>query len=128
MGMLQDDPYLGGQRNELTAFAAQKLANARMITYDAQDGQFQITDVGRIAAKYYIRYKSIEIFNESLVPKMSEADVLAMISKSVEVRQPSHYSYLTLLINRLSLTRSRFVNPRLQSWRELWIVSLVKSR
>jgi antiviral helicase SLH1 len=86
MGMLSDDPYLGGKRNELIALAAQKLANARMITYDAQDGQFQITDVGRIAAKYYIRYKSIEIFNESLVPKMSEADVLAMISKSVEVR------------------------------------------
>jgi len=127
MGMLSDDPYLGGKRNELIAFAAQKLANARMITYDAQDGQFQITGVGRIAAKYYIRYKSIEIFNESLVPKMSEADVLAMISKSVEVKQ-SHYSYLTLLINRLSLNRSRFANPRLQSWKELWIVSLVKSR
>lgn len=86
MEMLSDDPYLGGKRNELIVLAAQKLANARMITYNAQDGQFQTTEIGRIAAKYYIRYRSIEIFNESLVPKMSEADVLAMVSNSVEVR------------------------------------------
>lgn len=66
-----------------------------MITYDRQHGNFQITDLGRIAAKYYIRHTSIEIFNEEFRPKMSEADVLAMLSMSTEVH-PHHPSSLFL--------------------------------
>lgn len=56
-----------------------------MIAYNTQNGQFHITDLGRIAAKYYIRHTSIEIFNKEFKPKMSEADVLAMLSMSTEV-------------------------------------------
>jgi antiviral helicase SLH1 len=80
-----DDPQLGGKRNELITTAAQKLAFNKMITYDSQQGQFQITDLGRIAAKYYIRHTSVEIFNKEFRPKMSEADVLALLSQSTEV-------------------------------------------
>ncbi|KAF9483938.1 Sec63-domain-containing protein [Pholiota conissans] len=82
-----DDPQLGGKRNELISIAAQKLAFNKMITYDSQQGQFQITDLGRIAAKYYIRHTSIEVFNKEFRPKMSEADVLAMLSLSTEFDQ-----------------------------------------
>lgn len=57
-----------------------------MITYDQGTGAFIITDLGRIAAKYYIRHSSIEIFNKEFKPKMTEADVLAMLSMSTEVR------------------------------------------
>ncbi len=57
-----------------------------MISYNPLDGQFQITDLGRIAAKYYIRYTTIETFNKEFKPKMSEADVLALLSMSTEVR------------------------------------------
>lgn len=56
-----------------------------MIIFDRQSGAFTITDLGRIAAKYYIRYTSIEIFNKEFRPKMTEADVLAMLSMSTEV-------------------------------------------
>ena len=56
-----------------------------MINYDESTGAFTITDLGRIAAKYYIRYASIEIFNKEFKPKMTEADVLAMLSMSTEV-------------------------------------------
>jgi len=80
-----DDPQLGSKRNELVTIAAQKLADARMITFDRVSGTFMITDLGRIAAKYYIRYASIEIFNKEFRPKMSEADVLGMLSMSTEV-------------------------------------------
>ncbi len=57
-----------------------------MIAFDRHAKTFTITDLGRIAAKYYIRYKSIEVFNEKMKPKMTEADVLSMLCKSTEVR------------------------------------------
>lgn len=81
-----DDPQLGGKRNELINLAARKLAETKMITFENQHGRFQITDLGRIAAKYYIRYSSMEIFTKEFRPKMSEADVLAMLCKSTEAR------------------------------------------
>lgn len=56
-----------------------------MVTFNESTGDFTITDLGRIAAKYYIRYKSIEIFNKTFKEKMSEADVLGMLSQSTEV-------------------------------------------
>jgi replicative superfamily II helicase len=80
-----DDPYLGSKRLELVTVAAQKLAEARMIMFNRTTGVLTTTDLGRIAAKYYIRYKSIEIFNKELRPKMSEADVLKMLCTSTEV-------------------------------------------
>jgi len=81
-----DDPQLGGKRNELVNLAAHKLAETKMITLENQHGRFHITDLGRIAAKYYIRHSSMEIFAEEFRPKMSEADVLGMLCKSTEAR------------------------------------------
>src|SRR5262245_37070854 len=57
------DPNLRNKRSELTTYAARKLADARMIIHDAKRNTFIITDLGRIAAKYYVRHSSIEIFN-----------------------------------------------------------------
>ncbi|KAJ6539226.1 Sec63-domain-containing protein [Mycena capillaripes] len=82
-----DDPQLGNKRNELICAAAQKLSDAGMIIFDRLSGDLTITDLGRIAAKYYIRHTSIEIFNKEFRQKMSEADVLVMLSKSTEFDQ-----------------------------------------
>jgi antiviral helicase SLH1 len=90
---LLDDPQLGGKRMELVSSAAQKLVATRMIAYDVQNGRFQVTDLGRVAARYYIRYTSIEIFNELFRPQMSEADVLNMMSKSTEVGDKFRFRY-----------------------------------
>ena len=57
----------------------------RALLTEHQRDAFYITDLGRIAAKFYIRMLTIEIFNEFFKPKMSEADVLHMVCKSVEV-------------------------------------------
>ncbi|KAJ4467551.1 Sec63-domain-containing protein [Lentinula aciculospora] len=84
---VMDDPMLGSKRNELVTQAAQKLTDARMIEFNRQTGAFSITDLGRIAARYYIQHQSIEIFNQIFRPKMSEADVLEMLSKSTEFNQ-----------------------------------------
>jgi antiviral helicase SLH1 len=56
-----------------------------MINYTQTTGTFSTTDLGRIAARYYIRYASIEVFNKVFKRKMTEADVLAMLSMSTEV-------------------------------------------
>lgn len=80
-----DDPQLGSKRSEFITLAARKLVEARMIMFDQASGAFTTTDLGRIAAKYYIRHSSIEIFNKEFRPKMTEADVLAMLSMSTEV-------------------------------------------
>ncbi|KAF8639907.1 hypothetical protein AX17_001158 [Amanita inopinata Kibby_2008] len=85
--MSDDDGYLGTKRNELVIAAANLLAGARMIVYDAQGGSFYSTDLGRIAARYYIRHASIETFNKNFRPVMTEADVLAMLCMSIEFDQ-----------------------------------------
>lgn len=61
-----------------------------MITFIPNTGALSITDLGRIAAKYYIRQSSIETFNAHLKPTMTEADVLGVLSMSSEVCQKYH--------------------------------------
>ncbi|VDB97030.1 unnamed protein product [Peniophora sp. CBMAI 1063] len=82
-----DDPTLGSKRSQLVIEAARRLSQARMINFEQESGSFTITDLGRLAAKYYIRHASIEIFNDKFRPKMTEADALAMVSLSTEFDQ-----------------------------------------
>ena len=65
--------------------AAKSLANAGMIVFNESTGALTIAELGNIAAKYYIRKASIEIFNGEFKPQMSEADVLRLLSMSTEV-------------------------------------------
>ena len=80
------DPRLGAKRNQLVTNAVNRLVTARMVSWNRLTGALQITDLGRIAAKYYIRLTSIEVFNQRFSPRMTEADVLRMLSYSTEVR------------------------------------------
>ena len=80
-----EDPRLGAKRNQLVLNAANRLVAAQMVNLNRNSGALQITDLGRIAAKYYIRLASIEVFNQRFRPRMSEADVLVMLSYSTEV-------------------------------------------
>ncbi|KAF8914047.1 Sec63 Brl domain-containing protein [Gymnopilus junonius] len=86
-GTVQDDPQLREKRSELIRIASERLTSTKMITLNLQNGDLQVTDLGRIAAKYYIRHASVEIFNKEFRPKMSEADILAMLSMSTEFDQ-----------------------------------------
>lgn len=80
-----EDPHLGSKRAQLVIMAAQKLADTSMIAFDHGSGTFTITDLGRIAAKFYIRYASIEIFNKEFRPGITEADALVLLCQSTEV-------------------------------------------
>ncbi|KAF9451641.1 Sec63-domain-containing protein [Macrolepiota fuliginosa MF-IS2] len=84
---LLDDPSLGGRRHELIKIAVGKLMEVKMVVKDHKTESYSITELGRIAAKYYLRYTSMEIFNKQFRPRMSEADVFAMLSMSTEFDQ-----------------------------------------
>lgn len=62
----KDDPQLGNKRNELIVQAARLLQKARMVRYDDLANTFGITDLGRIAAKYYLRFSTVEVFSERI--------------------------------------------------------------
>ncbi len=98
----KDDPQLGNKRNELIVQAARQLAAAKMIRFDEISNSFVISDLGRIAAKYYLRHQTMEIFSGLIIstlrfrqltsnpdtmfhPKMKNADLFAMLSQSTEV-------------------------------------------
>ncbi len=80
-----DDSQLTAKREILVRISARRLSETQMITYSEDSGKMTVTDLGRIAARYYIRYRSIEIFNKELRPVMSEADILGVVSQSTEV-------------------------------------------
>lgn len=82
--ILSSDPLLAGRRSELLSIAANKLHKAQMIVYDHRTGYLTAKDLGRIASNYYIDYNTIETINSMMRAQMTEADVLAMLSKSTE--------------------------------------------
>ncbi|KAG8920164.1 hypothetical protein FRC01_000892 [Tulasnella sp. 417] len=84
---LLDDPQLRTRRDEEITREAKRLATAGMIQFDPSSGQLTANELGNIAAKYYIRHTSIEIFNQEFRPNMVEADVLVLLSKSTEFDQ-----------------------------------------
>jgi antiviral helicase SLH1 len=53
--VLQDDPQLVNKRNSLVRTAGRRLAEANMVIFD----------LGRIAAKYYIKHETVDVFSES---------------------------------------------------------------
>ncbi|WRT70052.1 uncharacterized protein IL334_007046 [Kwoniella shivajii] len=85
--VIKDDPQLGNKRNELISQAARLLQAAKMIRYDEISNTFAISDLGRIAAKYYLRYQTIEVFNTKFNPRMSNADLFQMLCEATEFDQ-----------------------------------------
>ncbi|KAI9492472.1 Sec63 Brl domain-containing protein [Zychaea mexicana] len=79
-----EDPLLGRKRHEIIVLAARRLAKCQMIIFDENTGYLTAKDLGRIASNFYIRHTSIEIFNGFMKPRMTEADVLSMMSLSSE--------------------------------------------
>ncbi|XP_011865347.1 PREDICTED: activating signal cointegrator 1 complex subunit 3 [Vollenhovia emeryi] len=84
---LVNDPNLERKRKELVDVAARALDKARMIRYDARTGDLNATDLGRIASHYYLKYDTVETFNELQKPVMTETEILAMISRAQEFEQ-----------------------------------------
>lgn len=84
---IANDPQLQKKRKELVDFAAKRLDKAQMIRYNTPTGDLSTTDLGRIASHYYLKYDTIEIFNELQKSIMTEAEILAMITHAQEFNQ-----------------------------------------
>lgn len=89
-----NDPNLTEHRHGMVIRAARELAKVGMIQFDEMKSTFAITDIGRIAAKYYIRHASIEVFQMEFKPRMTEADALALLSMSTEVSSMGRLVYI----------------------------------
>ncbi|KAJ9107447.1 hypothetical protein QFC21_000900 [Naganishia friedmannii] len=85
--VLQEDPQLVNKRNSLVRTAGRRLAEANMVIFDEINNKFHITDLGRIAAKYYLKHETIEVFNKQFRSRLSEADTIALLSQSTEFNQ-----------------------------------------
>ncbi|XP_056902456.1 activating signal cointegrator 1 complex subunit 3 isoform X2 [Takifugu flavidus] len=83
----QMDPTLELYRKELAVESGRKLDKARMIRFEERTGYFASTDLGRTASHFYIRYNTIETFNENLNSQQTEADILSTVSKAEEFEQ-----------------------------------------
>lgn len=78
------DPALAQHRRALCLSALKSLVAAQMVVFDASSGIVTAKDLGRIAASYYLSKDSVEVFNQSLHARCSEADILAVVSCSHE--------------------------------------------
>ncbi|KAF9970658.1 activating signal cointegrator 1 complex subunit [Actinomortierella ambigua] len=79
-----EDPLLGKKRRDLIIQAARHLHKAQMVIFDEPTGYLTPKDLGRIASNFYVSFNSITTYNELMKPRMTEADVLALVSKSTE--------------------------------------------
>lgn len=61
-----EDPTLEHKRRELIISAANCLDKAQMIRYNARTGDLHCTDLGRTASHFYIKYSTVEIFNDNM--------------------------------------------------------------
>lgn len=81
---VREDPELMVHRHQLIEHAASALDKARMIRYDRRNGFLHTTDQGRVSSHFYIKYGSVEVFNEQFKSRMTEAEIFAMVSMSQE--------------------------------------------
>ncbi|XP_033120994.1 activating signal cointegrator 1 complex subunit 3-like isoform X2 [Anneissia japonica] len=84
---MQDDPGLENHRRDLICVAAKQLDKTHMLRFDQRTGYLNSTDLGRTSSHFYIKCATIEKFNETLQPLMTEADVFNMVSQAQEFDQ-----------------------------------------
>lgn len=71
-------------RTEVITEAAKQLDACQMIRYDETSGNLAVTDTGRVASHFYIRYDTVETFNEILSATMNDSQVLNAICRAQE--------------------------------------------
>lgn len=84
---LQKDPTLEARRRALIMSASMSLDKAKMMRFNQRTMDMNITDLGRTASHFYIKYDTVETFNELMKPFMNESELLAMMSQAQEFQQ-----------------------------------------
>lgn len=99
---LKEDPLLHQRRKDLIHTAACTLDKHNLVKYDKKTGNFQVTELGRIASHYYLTHETIATYNQLLKPTLSEIELFRVFSLSSEfkyiaVREEEKLELLKLL-------------------------------
>ncbi|XP_072387732.1 U5 small nuclear ribonucleoprotein 200 kDa helicase [Diabrotica undecimpunctata] len=83
---LKHDQLLEQHRADLIHTAAVLLDKSGLVKYDRKTGQFQVTEIGRIASHYYCTYDTMMTYNQLLKPMLSEIELFRVFSLSEEFK------------------------------------------
>lgn len=83
---IKEDPRLEQYRADLVHTAALHLDRSGLLKYDRKSGQFQVTELGRIASHYYCTHETMMTYNQLLKPTLSEIELFRVFSLSSEFR------------------------------------------
>jgi activating signal cointegrator complex subunit 3 len=83
---LRADPSLKDKRRELILAVASRLNEAKLIRVDASDN-FQSTDLGRVAARFYVDWETSQLFLSRLRSSMMDAEILELFGLAKEFTQ-----------------------------------------
>ncbi|XP_043468910.1 putative U5 small nuclear ribonucleoprotein 200 kDa helicase [Leptopilina heterotoma] len=83
---LKEDPYLELHRADLIHSAAMSLDRSGLIKYDRKSGNFQASELGRIASHYYCTHDTMLTYNQLLKRTLSEIELFRVFSLSGEFR------------------------------------------
>ncbi|KAJ2578702.1 Pre-mRNA splicing [Coemansia sp. RSA 1807] len=83
---LDADPGLHGQRAALAHAAAVELERSSMVRYDRRSGRLVATELGLVAAHYYVSHGSMAVYQQELRSDASDIDLLRVFALSSEFR------------------------------------------
>lgn len=95
------DPTLSEFREKIIRQSAEALDKAKMIRYNPEAGTLDPTDLGRTASHFYIKYDTIEKFNDMITDYMDLVQALHMISQAQEFDQLKVKCKITKFIFKL---------------------------
>ena len=82
---ISQDPYLLAFREKQILSAAETLNGAKMIRINGV--RFASTEIGRVAAHFYIRYETAELFATKLRADMSDPEIIELVAGAHEFQQ-----------------------------------------
>nr|NVI75526.1 lethal (3) 72Ab [Cucujiformia] len=83
---MKQDKLLEQHRADLIHTAAVQLDKCALVKYDRKTGQFQATEIGRIASHYYCTHETMQTYNQLLKPMLSEIELFRVFSLSGEFK------------------------------------------
>lgn len=84
--LMKQDQLLEQHRADIIHTAALHLDRSGLVKYDRKLGQFQVTELGRIASHYYCTHETMSTYNQLLKPMLSEIELFRVFSLSSEFR------------------------------------------
>ena len=101
MSAIKEDPKLEKHRSSLIHAAAHTLEKSGLLKYDRKTGQFQPTELARVASHYYITHSTMTTYNQLLKPTLSEIELFRVFSLSGEFRHIGIKEEEKLELNKL---------------------------